>query len=201
MSNFKVKEGTHIVIKIEDLQKYTSEVGRRGLQSVLSSINSGRLSEGKSISEYLVVKTTEPYEKEIRKVIREGEEAKEICKLLSDHFEGERVIYWKDSNTFGTERYLLITPENGIYVNDLSEETIKLIQEFYKNTGVEIALRPKVMTAEQTRQELLRLFPTEEALNNYYAENRSFHVLVMKILEEKDFTYSEFKQWLYGVER
>ena len=76
MKPFKIKEGTHFVIKKEDTMQYLNPLEKVALRGIISSIASGRLDNGKKLNEYLVVNTDEPYADEIREVIKRGELAK-----------------------------------------------------------------------------------------------------------------------------
>lgn len=142
--SFKVKEDTHIVLKIEDLKKYASPVGKAGLQSVISAINSGRLNEGKKINNYLVINVDEPYSNEIREVIKRGEEAKERAKKISlkeawngllDYVEELSILPKEDQqfilDKLDTIRPLLIYPTE----QEVCEKLSKFLQRdvYYKD--------------------------------------------------------------------
>lgn len=68
---------THIVIKVEDTQKYLSPNDLENLGTILNKISEGRSKEGKSIDEYAICNLDEPYSKEVIKVILEGERKKD----------------------------------------------------------------------------------------------------------------------------
>lgn len=64
-----IKETTHIVIKIDDTDKYLSEHQKRELNNILLTINKGRLSDKKPLNEYLVINKDEKYADKIQKLI------------------------------------------------------------------------------------------------------------------------------------
>lgn len=74
--SFKIKEGTHIVLKKDDL-KYLEQDKVEVFIKCLREINSGRVSEDKNINNYYVVNLDEPYAPEVFNVIKRGEIFKE----------------------------------------------------------------------------------------------------------------------------
>lgn len=77
MSEFKVKENTHIIIKVEDTLKYCSPKERDDLLNVMTSIVAGRRKD-KKIDEnsYYICNVDEPYSEKVLNVIKEGEQQK-----------------------------------------------------------------------------------------------------------------------------
>lgn len=69
-----IKENTHIVIKCDDIIKYLSEKQKHDLDSILLTINTRRVKEGKPINNYLVINKDEPYAKIIQETIISNEE-------------------------------------------------------------------------------------------------------------------------------
>jgi len=76
MKQFKVKQGTHFVIKKEDTMQYLNRLQKVALRDIIDTIERGRVGNCKRLNEYLVVNTDEPYADEIREAIKRGEIAK-----------------------------------------------------------------------------------------------------------------------------
>ena len=74
--NFKVKEGTHFVIKKGDAIQYLHCLQEEALSNILETIKQGRKAHGRKENQYLIINTDEPYADEIREVIKRGELAK-----------------------------------------------------------------------------------------------------------------------------
>jgi len=69
---------THLVIKLDDAQKYLSNNELQELGSMLEKIESGRHKDKKrGVNEYLIVNTDEPYANEVYKIILKGEKEDE----------------------------------------------------------------------------------------------------------------------------
>ena len=69
---------THLVIKLDDAQKYLSNNELQELGSMLEKIELGRQKDKKrGVNEYLIVNTDEPYANEVYKIILKGEKEDE----------------------------------------------------------------------------------------------------------------------------
>lgn len=63
---------THIVLKIEDCQKYLNPGELQEFASIVNKIATGRQADGKGIGKYLIVNSDEPYfDKVFRQVLIE----------------------------------------------------------------------------------------------------------------------------------
>lgn len=73
-----IKEGSHFVIKNEDIFKYLSEDERKTLADLQDKIMRGRARDNKKpINTYYICNVDEPYADVVRGVILAGEYAKE----------------------------------------------------------------------------------------------------------------------------
>lgn len=70
-------EATHIVIKIEDAQKYLNGMESETLDVITRKICDGRLKDGKKLNSYFIVNQDEPYSRAIHNIILIGEARKE----------------------------------------------------------------------------------------------------------------------------
>lgn len=70
----KENGNTHIVIKIEDIQKYLSEKEQAEFICQVEQIAHSRIGEGKSLNSYLIVNHDEPYSGEVESIIARHEE-------------------------------------------------------------------------------------------------------------------------------
>lgn len=73
-----MKKGTtHIVIKIEDVMKYLTEVEQKSLEVITHTISKGRAEDGKNPNnKYYICNEDEPYAEMVKGVIIGGEYAK-----------------------------------------------------------------------------------------------------------------------------
>lgn len=76
MKNKPSTTQTHIVLKISDCQKYLNPNELQNLAAILSKLEFGRKANGKSVNEYAIVNTDEPYFDTIMRVILIGESTK-----------------------------------------------------------------------------------------------------------------------------
>ena len=73
-----IKEGSHLVIKCEDIFKYLSNDERKTIANFLDKITQGRERDNKKpINTYYICNVDEPYADVVRGVILAGEYAKE----------------------------------------------------------------------------------------------------------------------------
>jgi len=70
---FQIKQGTHIVIKVDDIKKYLNEFEKRVLMNSIKKIEECRLSEQKQLNDYYVVNRDEPYATSVFLEIVNGE--------------------------------------------------------------------------------------------------------------------------------
>lgn len=69
-----MKKNTHVVIKIEDIEKYLTREEIGCLNAFLIQIQQGRQKDGKKpINNYYICNTDEPYAEEVHSVILRGE--------------------------------------------------------------------------------------------------------------------------------
>lgn len=69
-----MKKNTHVVIKIEDIEKYLTREEIGYLNAFLIQIQQGRQKDGKKpINDYYICNTDEPYSEEVYSVILRGE--------------------------------------------------------------------------------------------------------------------------------
>ena len=73
MKKFEVKRGTHIVLKVADVEKYLNESQIGALHSFIKTINNGRLNDKKELNDYYVVNHKEPYSDKVYEIIINGE--------------------------------------------------------------------------------------------------------------------------------
>jgi hypothetical protein len=73
----KVKENTHIILKREDVEKYSREEQKYALANIINDIEIGRMNEGKKLNSYIICNTDEKYFNDMYAVLKAGEEAKE----------------------------------------------------------------------------------------------------------------------------
>jgi len=73
MKEFKIKQGTHVVLKVEDIEKYLNENQQGVLRSFAKTIEQGRLKDNKKLNDYYVVNTDEPYAPTVFETIINGE--------------------------------------------------------------------------------------------------------------------------------
>jgi len=77
MKRFKIKEGTHEVLKLEDINKALDCEQIIQLTKLVSFIRGYRKAKGKQPRpKYLVVNCDEPYADRVREVIKQGELSK-----------------------------------------------------------------------------------------------------------------------------
>ena len=76
MKEFEVKQGTHIVLKVADVEKYLNDSQRGALYSFIGKVEDGRLSDKKRLNDYYVVNRDEPYATKVFVDIVLGEVAK-----------------------------------------------------------------------------------------------------------------------------
>ena len=67
------KNNTHLVIKNDDIRKYCTEMQRAQLSAICETVSNGRMDEGKTLNNYYVVNTDEPYAEEVLQVILKHE--------------------------------------------------------------------------------------------------------------------------------
>ena len=67
---------THIVLKLEDCQKYLNPRELQELSEIIRNVSDGRKFDGKSDNEYLVVNVDEPYAPMLFRLIQTGEAKK-----------------------------------------------------------------------------------------------------------------------------
>ena len=74
MKKFEVKDSTHIVFKVEDLEKYLSSELKGKLGAIMGFVFNGRERDGKSPkNKYYICNVDEPYAKEVLSAIKDGE--------------------------------------------------------------------------------------------------------------------------------
>lgn len=71
MKEFEVKQGTHIVLKVSDVEQLNTQ-DQFNLHMILENVKALRKSQGKKNNEYLVVNCDEPYADDVREVIKYG---------------------------------------------------------------------------------------------------------------------------------
>lgn len=69
MKKAELKQGTHVVIKIEDAEKYLDKLQLIQFKTLFAIIDMGRVEDGKDINTYYVVNTDEPYADEVLDLI------------------------------------------------------------------------------------------------------------------------------------
>ncbi len=62
----------HIVIKIEDIMRYTDHDESEALFDAIDAIEEERANDGKPVNEYLVINTDEPYAHEIIEILKKN---------------------------------------------------------------------------------------------------------------------------------
>ena len=77
MEKFEVKQGTHIVLKVADVEKYLTDNQKYQLKRIQTVIEYGRIESKKKLNDYYVVNLDEPYADKIYEVIKNGEIKKE----------------------------------------------------------------------------------------------------------------------------
>ena len=77
MKEFEVKQGTHIVLKVADVEKYLTDNQKYQLKRIQTVIEYGRIESKKKLNDYYVVNLDEPYADKIYEVIKNGEIKKE----------------------------------------------------------------------------------------------------------------------------
>jgi hypothetical protein len=71
-----IKGDTHIVLKVDDTQKYLTEDEQILLQKLCEKVESRRLDEGKTVNRYYVCNMDEPYANNVLHSILKGEDDK-----------------------------------------------------------------------------------------------------------------------------
>lgn len=73
MSNIEGIGNKFIVFKIEDVNKYITDNGKFDLDVIGEIISRERAKEGKSLNNYLVINTDEPYADKVIELMKEHE--------------------------------------------------------------------------------------------------------------------------------
>lgn len=141
MKPFEIKDDTHIVLKVEDVEQLSAQ-DQFNLHMIIENVKKLRTSQGKKINAYYVVNRDEQYAGKILDVIKQNETPPptvyEICKALSEQLKlkvsyGAKQFYYKIENTecimFVTETY-----GDGLWsINDyLPPHLIMMIGRFYE---------------------------------------------------------------------
>jgi hypothetical protein len=66
----------YVVLKVDDINKYCSALGRDRFVASINEITRGRKAEGKGENTYFVINTDEPYAEEVKEIIEKHEEEK-----------------------------------------------------------------------------------------------------------------------------
>ena len=75
---FRIKKGTHVVFKEEDIKKHLSKEESDILAILYEKVIRGRNSLGKKENQYYIVNLDEPYSNAVFQVIRNGEVLKKV---------------------------------------------------------------------------------------------------------------------------
>ena len=84
---FRLKKGTHVVFKEDDIKKHLSKEESDILAILYEKVIRGRNSLGKKENQYYIVNLDEPYSNAVFQVIRNGEVLKNIIRKDKEHNE------------------------------------------------------------------------------------------------------------------
>lgn len=81
MSNLANGCDTHLVLKVEDIEKYLCPAQMDSLNEICNTIAKGRYEDEKHpVNTYFICNKDEPYAKDVEDVILKGEEEKEFSR-------------------------------------------------------------------------------------------------------------------------
>ena len=72
MKQFEIKDDTHIVLKVEDVEQLSTH-DQFNLHMIIENVKKLRTSQGKKINAYYVVNRDEPYAEKVFDAIKSGE--------------------------------------------------------------------------------------------------------------------------------
>ena len=97
MKKFKLKEDTHIILKMEDIEKYLGEFEQIKLMKYLNIIYDGRTKDGKEINKYYLCNQDEHYSRDVFDLIKRNI-------MLREVIENDLIGLGEDGEWFAIER-------------------------------------------------------------------------------------------------